>query len=131
MMAFDDNAYPRGRPRAARLPLAGQRHPDAAGNLALRLPEAAALLGEQPDEAALLLDGLLRDIVDEWHRRRNLAPDEAAALRLIERVDPLFGWRLRLALRAPDAHARLHHCVALLAMVVDWPEAPAAPAKRR
>lgn len=80
--------------------------------------QAAAMIEAYPDEAALLLDGMLRRIVEEWWLSRELAPKDAAAmLRLVDRHEPLFGWRLRLALRAPSSHARLEHCAALLAML--------------
>lgn len=114
-LAYSDEAYPDSRSRPARRASGAS---GAAGALACRLAEAAALLEAQPDDAALLLDGLLAVIVDAWLRERRLVPGDAAdALRLIERDEPLFGMRLRLALRAPDPGARLEHCAALLALL--------------
>lgn len=83
-----------------------------------RLRQAAVLIPDQPDDAALLVDGLLREIVDEWRRLRSvaLAPASAVhALDVVQQMDPLFGWRLRLALRAPDVRSRLAHCRSLIA----------------
>lgn len=90
----------------------------AVDGLARRWWRAAELIEAQPDEAALLLDGLLGEIVEDWCLHHEQAPGDAAEmLRLIERWEPLFGWRLRLALRAPNGRARLEHCAALLAML--------------
>lgn len=76
------------------------------------------MIEAQPDAAALLLEGMLGRIVEEWWLSHGEAPkDVAVALRLIERREPLFGWRLRLALRAPSSRARLEHCAVLLAML--------------
>lgn len=107
MMALQHNAVPMERQI---------RDNNVADEPANRLLLAGALLPDRPDEAALLLDGLPGAIVEDWFRQRGVAPVSGArALDLIQRVDPLFGWRLRLALRAPDAQARLAHCAALLA----------------
>ena len=76
---------------------------------------ADALLAAQPDEAALLLDGLLYRIAREWEQHELLpagAPEDLLAR--IEHEAPQIGWRLRLALQAPDARARLVACRALI-----------------
>lgn len=119
MMALHHDAHARAHAGASQIASCQRQYADvAAGDLAARLRLAADLLAARSDEAALLLDGLLRDLVDEWFRGRGWAPASAAgALPLIEREQPLFGWRLRLALRAPDVHARLVHSAALLALL--------------
>jgi hypothetical protein len=91
--------------------------------LARDLLLAERLLPRDPDAAALLLDGAPRRIVVSWLALRG-APymaDHAAGdapsddlLAQVERVAPPVAWRLRLALRAPHAEARLAHCWALL-----------------
>ncbi|MGH2514399.1 MAG: hypothetical protein ACRDHP_01980 [Ktedonobacterales bacterium] len=89
---------------------------------ARRCDRAAELLDAQPDEAAMLLDGLLQRIACEWAqslRARQAAPLPAEApeqnlLALIEDAAPPVGWRLRLALRAPDVRARLVACRSLV-----------------
>ncbi len=71
------------------------------------LAHVAKLLERDPDAAALLLDGVLRQIGAEWFLARAYAVPPANELlgRLAE-MDAAFAWRLRLALRAPDARAR-------------------------
>ncbi|HEU5441253.1 MAG TPA: hypothetical protein VFU88_18350 [Ktedonobacterales bacterium] len=82
--------------------------------VAARLRWAERLLPDDPDASALLLDGLLREIAWLWHAQVDVPlPAFDVQPALIERHDPLFGWRLRLALRAPNVHARLAHCAAL------------------
>jgi hypothetical protein len=96
---------------------AGERLPAAEHwrDLARRCDRAALLLERQPDEAALLLDGLLYHILREWERDQRLpAASPEVMLVRIERAAPLVGWRMRLALRAPDARARLAACRALI-----------------
>lgn len=82
---------------------------------------ADSLLEAQPDEAALLLDGLLSHIAREWERCELLpagSPEDLLAR--IERAAPAVSWRLRLALRAPDARARLVACRALIEALGAW-----------
>jgi len=95
-----------------------------------RLRAAAHLLPDDPDAAALLLDGLLQEIARLWCAAAGL-PVPAPALRpaLVERHDQPFGWRLRLALRAPDVRARLVHCAALYGLLGG--ECPPARDERR
>jgi hypothetical protein len=107
---------PRGGPhphRALPIDLASAR---AAGpsDASAALDEAADLLDADPDAAALLLDGALRRLADEWYAQQGLAaPGPAQLLADLEhRCQPL-GWLLRLALRAPDARARLVHAQGL------------------
>lgn len=98
--------------------LAGEREIEAGDrrdDWLRRCDRAAQLMEAQPDVAALLLDGLLSRIARDWERRLRLAagsPEELLAR--IEHAAPLLGWRLRLALRAPDARARLVACQALI-----------------
>lgn len=82
--------------------------------VAVRLRAAKRLLPDDPDASALLMDGLLREIAWLWCAHAGLlqsASDIEPAS--IERRDQVFCWRLRLALCAPDVHARLAHCAAL------------------
>lgn len=75
------------------------------------LDEAADVLPEDPDAAALLLDGALWRIVALWYRHRGeRVPAPRAALADLAARGGAFGWHVRLALRAPDARARLEHC---------------------
>ncbi|HLZ22908.1 MAG TPA: hypothetical protein VKQ30_12370 [Ktedonobacterales bacterium] len=88
------------------------------GKLSRICDEAGRLIESQPDEAALLLDGLLNRIVHEWEQGKPLeAAVPGGMVARIEREAPLVSWRLRLALRAPDAQARLAHCRALIELV--------------
>ena len=93
-------------------------HGARAAEVEARLHAAERLLPDDPDAAALLLDGLLQEIRWLWRAQADLSPP-APALQpaLVERDDRLFGWRLRLALRAPDVRARLAHCAALYALL--------------
>lgn len=92
--------------------------------LACVLACAEQLIERQPDDAALLLDGVLHRIASTWHQRERLpgVPEEDL-LASIERVAPSVGWRLRLALRAPDVRARLAHCRAVLGVIAEWERA--------
>lgn len=86
--------------------------------LIMALEEAEALIERNPDAAALLLDGLLNRILDQWLAQRHLErPEPAEMLAQIEQSAPPLAWRLRLALHAPDARARLIHCWELVAVV--------------
>jgi hypothetical protein len=81
-------------------------HPDVAAPL----DQAAELLDADPDAAALVLDGLLNRLAANWYVEQGQVPPDAVHLLsdLERRCQPL-GWLLRLALRAPDVHARLAH----------------------
>jgi hypothetical protein len=75
--------------------------------LAAELAAAAEALARDPDAAALLLDGLLRRVAAGWFQVRGLAvPDAEDLLGRLADEDAPFAWRVRLALRAPDARAR-------------------------
>ncbi len=70
------------------------------------------------DAASLLLDGALRFLAGEWFALRGLdVPPVEHLLVELQRRDgnaaPFVG-RLRLALRAPDSHARLVQCWELM-----------------
>ena len=100
---------------------------DAYDEWARLCDRADALLEAQPDEAALLLDGLLYRIAHEWERMQQAqqaAPLQAGApedlLARIECAAPAVSWRLRLALRAPDARARLVACRSLIEALDAW-----------
>ena len=97
---------------------------EQSSELARVLAYAGQLIERQPDDAALLLDGVVHHIARDWHQRERLpAVPEDELLASIERAAPLVGWRLRLAVRAPDVWARLAHCRALLAAMVEWERA--------
>jgi len=102
--------------------------------LARNLLLAERLLPCDPDAAALLLDGAPRRIVVSWLALRGApyAPGDGPGddlLAQVERVAPSVAWRLRLALRAPHAEARLAHCWALLraALTTTTPRRAGAP----
>ena len=79
------------------------------------LDEAALALAQDGDLAALLLDGLLGRIAGCWYARHvGMEPDAHAQLADLSRRDGPFARRLRQALRAPDAAARLAHARGLL-----------------
>jgi hypothetical protein len=94
--------------------------PERRVKLAGVLQCAGALMEQDADGAALLLDGVLRVIAAEWFRDQ--ARPEPAAHELLAELQaaapPLAG-RLRLALRAPHAQARLFHAWALLHDVLE------------
>lgn len=128
-MAFKNENYGEGddeqRARVGGLPHGAQNDvglpEDALARVALArdLLLAERLLPSDPDAAALLLDGAPRRIVVSWLALRGApcAPNSAPGddlLAQVERVAPAVAWRLRLALRAPHAEARLAHCWALL-----------------
>jgi hypothetical protein len=107
-------------------PCEGAAHSDAencAADLALErrvklaavLQCAGALMEQDADGAALLLDGVLRAIAAEWFREQ-ARPEPAvhALLAELQATAPRLAGRLRLALRAPHAQARLFHAWALL-----------------
>lgn len=71
-----------------------------------RLRLAARALPDDPDAAALLLDGVLAAIA-------------ALQSNSVEHGIAIFGLRLRLALRAPNVEARLVHCRELLRLLED------------
>lgn len=119
MIALQDDAHAAGQPPACQLAADQRPHEDQVPHvLVRRLLLAGELLLVDRDEAALLLDGLLRDVVADWFSRRDIArAGDGASLDRIERDQPPFAWRLRLALRAPNVEARLAHCAALLQLL--------------
>lgn len=70
------------------------------------------------DAGALLLDGLLGQLVSEWFAERGAEePSREQVLAELERregFDDQFAQQLRLALQAPDPHACLVQCRELL-----------------
>ncbi len=97
-------------------------HAEKQSELYASLRDAEELLGRDDPQAvdagALLLDGLLAQLVSEWFAERGAeAPPRERALAELERReggDGPFAGRLRLALRAQDPHARLVQCRELL-----------------
>lgn len=82
--------------------------------LAAVLQCAGALMEQDADGAALLLDGVLRAIAAEWFREQaQPQPPVHALLAELQATAPRLAGRLRLALRAPHAQARLFHAWAL------------------
>jgi len=147
-MAFEnenenENRYDRARFRDAPPDVehgGGQPDDSALARVALArdLLLAERLLPHDPDAAALLLDGAPRRIVVSWLALRgalcalgNGLGDGSGddLLAQVERIAPPVAWRLRLALRAPHAEARLAHCWALLraALATTTPQQPYAP----
>lgn len=90
--------------------------------LCVSLHDAEKLLGRDDPQAvdagALMLDGLLGQLVSEWFAARGAdAPSREQAMDELERregCDGPFVWRLRLALRSHNPHVRLVHCWELL-----------------
>lgn len=79
------------------------------------LERAQYALQDDPDMAALYLDGALRDLLALAAGLRGAQPAHAdEALYLLDRQGPLFAQRFRLALRAPNPEARLIHSRLLL-----------------
>jgi hypothetical protein len=102
----------------------GERAP---GVLRAELDEAARVLALDGDQAALLLDGVLRQIAACWYARHGVwEPDAGDQLADLDQRNAPFGWRLRLALRAPDPAARLEHARQLL-RALDGGDAAHAP----
>jgi hypothetical protein len=84
------------------------------------LERAARCMDDDPDSAAVLADGLIQRLATEWfvaHRRP--VPLAEALLPALEAEAQPVAWRMRLALRAPHARARLVHCWDLLRAVFD------------
>ena len=76
------------------------------------------LLRDDVDAAALLLDGVLWRVVSFAFERAGVqAPPRERVFEAMEALAPPVCWRLRLALRAPNAQARLLHAWALLEAV--------------
>lgn len=110
----------RGVPRGVPRGVVHRRlaHPSVAGQRArivAQLIAADHALPNKPDVAALLLDGALSQLLDEWARSAHIRKlDPGAALSVMEADAPAIAWRLRLALQAQAPEARLAHCWALL-----------------
>jgi len=88
----------------------GMRDDAEQGEIADALDRAAAILDADPDAAALLLDGLVCRLARALARAYAAGEDAADPLLALDRHAPSVAYRLRLALRAPDASARLIHC---------------------
>jgi hypothetical protein len=73
------------------------------------LYRADALLARDPDAAAFELDGLLYRIARVWCQAKAGGLPPSDLLQQPASDAPLFALRLRLALRAADARARLAH----------------------
>lgn len=98
----------------ARLVLA--RFVGARARFAAELRAAAEAMERDPDAAALALDGMLWRIIRAWYAAYDV-PSRWSGDPLVDLAQraPELAWRLRLALRAPDAAARLAHARQLLA----------------
>ena len=121
----DKRYHPRSHAAAARLgacPLAGRHVIGQRGERArivARLAAASRALAERPDEAALLLDGAIGEMLDCWARAAGALPlhqsyDMRLALEALDEQAPAVSARVRLALQAHNPAARLAHCWALL-----------------
>jgi hypothetical protein len=92
-------------------------------HIAHALLAASHVQAHDPDAAALLLDGVLGDLIDLW--ARSAAPavvaDRAAALRAMDAAVPSVAWRIRIALRSRAPEARLAHCWAILEALTTAP----------
>jgi len=93
-----------------RSPSRGLRDDAEGGEIAAALDRAAAVLDADPDAAALLLDGLVGRLARGLAHAYAAGDGAADPLRALDRHAPSVAYRLRLALRAPDASARLAHC---------------------
>lgn len=88
-----------------------------ARDLRAHLDAAARALPADPDLAALLLDGAFARLLAACAPQAAPGPvSMARALSGLEQSAPPLAMRLRLALRAPNAEARLAHARALLAL---------------
>lgn len=107
------------RGSAARNACAAQGKPsdeqdDELEALAEILDAAAARIASDPDEALLLLDGLLPRMIAYWLARRGcVVGGRHALLDAVAEHDDLLAYHARLALRAPNAYARLAACLRL------------------
>ncbi|HEV8192601.1 MAG TPA: hypothetical protein VGP82_14130 [Ktedonobacterales bacterium] len=88
--------------------------------LSSQLELAAPRIESDPDDASLMLDGLI------WRLGAALSLARSGALASRERLlvqldenDPILARRLRLALRAPDARARLVHAQQQYSLVLE------------
>lgn len=87
-----------------------------------RLHCVERLLADEPDAAALVLDGALWALVRfACERAGRAAPDAEAVFESLAELAPPVCWRLRLALRAPNPHARLVHVWALMDAISAMP----------
>lgn len=88
--------------------------------LSRQLVLAAQLIESDPDEASLILDGLIWELIAAHYLARNGAsPSRERLLAHLDAHDPALARRVRLALRAPDARARLVHAQQLHARLLE------------
>jgi hypothetical protein len=99
-------------------PAVAEVWPRSGAPLALlsRLRRAERLLEDDPDKAALVLDGVIWSVVNHAFARVGQPPPSSRedAFEALSVVAAPVCWRLRLALRSPHAQARLAHAWALL-----------------
>ncbi len=82
------------------------------------LMRAQRALPHDSDLAALYLDGALRKLMAlAGEQASDFAPQNAESLFALDHQRPGIARRLRLALRAPHAEARLAHCWALIELL--------------
>ena len=90
------------------------------GELSYELELAAQQIESDPDDTSLILDGLICRIVSAHYLARYGAlSSRERLLPRLDAKDPPLARRVRLALRAPDAHARLVHARQLYALVLE------------
>jgi len=90
------------------------------GELSYLLERAAQQIESDPDEASLILDGLICRIVSAHYLARyGASPSREHMLARLDAEDPALARRVRLALRAPDARARLVHARQLYALLLE------------
>lgn len=88
------------------------------GELSYLLERAAQQIESDPDDASLILDGLICRIISAHYLARYGAlPSRENLLSRLDAEDPALARRVRLALRAPDARARLVHARQLYALL--------------
>lgn len=89
-------------------------------DLARQIVLAARKVDVDPDEASLILDGLIWQLLAVRYLAENEElPDRERLLAQLDLNDPALARRVRLALRAPDVHARLAHVQQLCALLIE------------
>lgn len=89
-------------------------HERARAHVISDLARAQHALLEDPDLAALYVDGALQRIAAVIACHASEPGAQGQFLRELDRARPLLAMRFRLALRAPDVAAKLAHCWALI-----------------
>jgi hypothetical protein len=88
--------------------------------LCRQLELAAQRIESDPDDASLMLDGLIWRLVAARFLAHNGAlPSREHLLAQLDEHEPILARRVRLALRAPNARARLVHAQFLYALLLE------------